>query len=279
MAAGPGGDARPAPAGADTVGVFRDRGLLALDQRRYADAAQSLQRVLAAAPDDDEAKLALGDAYLGLNRLDSALAGFEPLVSNGTPAVRARALQGVGIARLRQGDTAGATALLRDAVAADASLWRSWNALGHLYDGRREWEQAREAFGAALRIRPDEALVYNNLGMSLLASGRPAEALEAFDTALRLAPDLQVAEANIRIALAWQGRYGEALKGMTRDEVATVLNNVGYIATLRADYPEAEKYLHQAVAASVSHFDTAQKNIDYLEQVKRGIDAGPDGMR
>ena len=52
----------------------------------------------------------------------------------------------------------------------------------------------------ALRLNPGSAEAHNNLGLVLLASGKPDESAAHFSTALRLKPDLAVAQENLRHA-------------------------------------------------------------------------------
>lgn len=51
------------------------------------------------------------------------------------------------------------------------------------------YQEAAYLFRAALRFDPDNAPLYNNLGLSLSECGRQLEAFEAFSQALRLAPE------------------------------------------------------------------------------------------
>ncbi len=79
----------------------------------------------------------------------------------------------------------------------------AWCALGLALDQRAQREgspervgQAVEAFRQALRLRPD-AVVWNNLGVSLDAQNRFGEAEQAFHEALRLRPDYGLAWLNL----------------------------------------------------------------------------------
>jgi Tfp pilus assembly protein PilF len=79
----------------------------------------------------------------------------------------------------------------------------AWCALGLALEQRAQREgapelvtQAVEAFRHALRLRPD-ALVWNNLGVSLDAQNRFDEAGQAFREAIRLRPDYGLAWLNL----------------------------------------------------------------------------------
>lgn len=275
-------DRPPDAAGVETKQVVsdlhRDQGFAALDDERYPEAASSFERILKEAPDDRAARLGLGEAYLGLGRLDEALgqfAGLDDAVGAGAgagadAADRARALQGRGITLLRLGRHDQASRFLDQAVERDAGLWRSWNALGRLRDARKDHTAAREAYRTAISLNPKAALLHNNLGFSFLASGEPAYAEASLNRALDLDPGLDIASTNLRLALALQGRYGPALAGTSTEERAVVMNNVGYAALLRGDHRRARALFQNAMAADPGFFGEARRNLAYLETLETG---------
>jgi hypothetical protein len=54
-------------------------------------------------------------------------------------------------------------------------------------------------------MSPDNAETHANLGLALLASGKPQESIPEFETALRLKPELTGAADNLRRAQAASG--------------------------------------------------------------------------
>jgi tetratricopeptide (TPR) repeat protein len=78
----------------------------------------------------------------------------------------------------------------------------------------------------------------NNLGIALVAAGRPAEAMEHFERALALNPDYAEAHDNLALALAGAGRYAEAIGHYQR------------ALQLKPDYPDACANLGVALATS-----------------------------
>ena len=54
----------------------------------------------------------------------------------------------------------------------------------------------------ALRLNPNSAPAHANLGLALLASGKPRESIPEFEAALRLRPELKAAADNLRRAQA-----------------------------------------------------------------------------
>ncbi len=248
-----------------SVPFLRDHGWSALAVGRHRDAQQHFERLLKAQPDDRDARIGLGEALLGQNRLDQAAQQFVRIGTDAPAALRARALQGQGIARLRQDQPAAAAPLLETAVGLDPKLWRAWNGLGRARDAARAWTMAELAYQRAIALQPNEASLVNNLGFSRLAAGDFAGAVQALNRALTLDPGLAAASNNLRLALALQGHYDQALVGVERPERAAALNNVGYGALLRGDLPEARALFLQALDSSPTFFEPARRNLTYLD--------------
>ncbi|MCH8197063.1 MAG: tetratricopeptide repeat protein [Proteobacteria bacterium] len=260
----------PGPSPAPAIGEGTEKILEAVDtaiaQRRIDDAAILLGRILKKDPNNAQAKLRVAEMYLLSNKLLLAAAAFKHLSTMSD--VRAKALQGIGIAMMKQGDLDAAHKALKEAVDADASLWRAWNALGVYYDTQSLWNEADQSYKRALAAKPELALIHNNLGRSLLMQRKFPDATSAFRKALRIRPDLQAARANLRLSLAWEGKYQEATAGVKRGDLPMVLNDVGYIATLRGDYEQAEALLSRAMVESPSFYETASKNLDYVKSIR-----------
>jgi serine/threonine-protein kinase len=69
-------------------------------------------------------------------------------------------------------------------------------------------------YQAALAIRPDSALIYNNLGVALHDLGRFDEAGEAFEAALKEDPQSTMNQGNLSVLLSIKGRHAEAIPKM-----------------------------------------------------------------
>ena len=248
-----------------TADLHREHGWAALRAERHNEAASYFQRILKDRTDDANARLGLGEAYLGQGRLKDANAQFARIGDEVGGGLRAMALQGQGLVLLKLGDRAAAKASFEQAVQRDGGLWRSWNALGRLHDAEKDYGEARKAYRQAITLNPKAAFLHNNLGFSLLASGEPVFAEEALNRALALDPKLEAAATNLRLALALQGHYGPALAGAGPANRATIMNNVGYAALLRGDHDRAKSLFRSAMAADPGFFDEAKRNLAYVE--------------
>ena len=250
---------------------LRGQALTALETRRAARAKQLFESILAHAPDDAEALMGLGEAEVLLGEygagLDHSRKAAE--LAGARTELAARALHNSGIALLLTERTAEAETTLAAAVANDPRSWRAWNALGRARDARKDWENARESYERALALAPDEGAVLNNFGLSKLSAGDLEGATALFVRALEASPDLAAAETNLRLALALRGQYDEALAGVAAASLPDALNNAGYAALLRGDYPKARVLLLQAIDASPSFYEPAWSNLRFLSSVEQ----------
>jgi Flp pilus assembly protein TadD len=170
-------------------------------------------------------------------------------------------LQGQGLALSLLGRSNEAVAVLQRAVAADASAWRAWNALGAEYDARSRWTDADAAYQHAFASSDGAALVLNNRGYSRLLQRRRDEAVSDFVAALQKKPDLAEARTNLRLALAMGGDYERAIAGASSGDQAALLNNAGFAAGMRGDYAKAEELLGRAVTARGEYYARASENL------------------
>lgn len=241
---------------------------MALDDGLAVEARQRYARLAALDPENPWIRLGLAEAMLALDDNVQARNRFEELED--VDAVRARALQGKGLALVRMNRREEAMKTLELAVEADPGLWRAWNALGRLSDYSRDFIRSAQAYDKALALRPDSGVVRNNIGYSCLLQGKPEDAARHLMDALQREPRLEAAQANLRLALALQGRYHDARAGLTKDKLAAGLNNIGFVALGLGDYREAEAFLAQAIEASPSFHDRASANLLRARALKGG---------
>lgn len=237
----------------------------ALDEQRYSDAGQLLDRALAGGMTDPRLVLLTGELYLARDRYEDAVTSFT--AARATPALFARASAGLGIAQSGLGRSPQAIQALREAAAADPTQWRAWNALGVEYDRQKNWTQAEAAYAEALKAPNAGAMVYNNRGYSRMLQGRYAEASADFVTALDRDPGFAVARTNLRLALAVRGEYDRATAASGAEDRAAVLNNAGFAALMRGDLAEAKDLFQQAIAARGKFYGKAQENLELAESL------------
>ena len=255
------------------VAVLEERAAAALQIGRVDQARDLYRNMLQRDPGNAAAAAGLAEAERLRGENDAALrhatTAFERIEA---PAVlRAQALTTAGAVLLVRGESGAAESRLRDAVELDPASWRAWNALGQALDQRRAWPEAASAYRKALDIAPDEPAVLNNFGVSRLGAGDHSGAAELFFRARRAAPDLAMVDTNLRLALALQGEYDAALAGSGIEQAPETLNNVGYGALLRGDYPTARALFLQAIDASPSFYEPAWRNLRYLDTLESRV--------
>lgn len=280
--AGCSGELRPSsPAGpgisATDAAMLEERAALALQMGRSDQARDLYRSMLQRRPDDPVAAAGLSEAERLRGEDEAALRHAATAYGNAGASnpVKAQALFTAGAVLLVRGESEAAERRLRHAVELDPVNWRAWNGLGQALDRRRSWPEAETAYRQALAIAPDEPAILNNFGVSRLSAGDPAAAADLFARTRKLAPDLKLVETNLRLSLALQGDYDAALAGSGIEQAPEALNNVGYGALLRGDYPTARTLFLRAIDASPSFYEPAWRNLRYLDTLEQRVAAVP----
>jgi Flp pilus assembly protein TadD len=245
------------PAGASDDAIMQIQ--KAFDDQRYLDASKLLNQTLISSGTDSRLTYWAGQLSLTRGRYQDALTNFT--VVKADPRMKARALEGEGIALIKLGRSGEAMAALQAAVAEDPRAWRAWNALGSEFDRRHDWTRAEEAYGHAISGSDGSAIAYNNRGYSRLSQNRPDIAIPDFVAALEKKPDMAPARNNLRLAMSMQGEYDRAVKGVGAADQAAVLNNAGFAAMLRGDYEKAKELLTEAMDAKKGYYALAAANL------------------
>jgi Flp pilus assembly protein TadD len=243
---------------------------------RFGAASAMIGRALPSDP-SPELQLRLAELALASGDIPGAVVQFTDL--GGQPAVSARAQQGLGLARLRQGNLPAATAAIDVALASDPGLSRAWNARGVIADQRRDWATADAAYTEAITRDPQSVQARTNRGYSRILRGQYAEAEADLVAALAQDPKSATTQTNLRFARAMQGRYREAFAGSTRETLAADLNTVGFAAMVRGDHDSAETYFSRAMALNTRFDHVAWANLEYMKLNGRvPMDASEAGL-
>jgi Flp pilus assembly protein TadD len=92
-----------------------------------------------------------------------------------------------------EGRAREAVEFLDRAVVLDSSDWSLQSALGVACDEAGDYAKAKIAYEAALRLKPDEAIVLNNYALSRLMAGDPTVAQTLIRKAVALSSDAKIA--------------------------------------------------------------------------------------
>lgn len=178
-------------------------------------------------------------------------------------------LERAGIAALRLGRSADATALLDRATRQPNATWRSWNARGAAADLQSRWEEADAAYARAEELGPDRAEVANNRGWSLMLRGRWSEALAAFERASSIDPRMPRLANNLELArAAVAAELPRRLPGESDEAFAARLNDAGVIAAASGEDRRAEAAFSQAIELRSRWYERAADNLAALGTTK-----------
>lgn len=110
-----------------------------------------------------------------------------------------------GVLAEESGDLEAAVRAYRRAVAGDAARAEAWFNLGNTLYAAERPAQAEEAYRAAVRVEPDYVEAWNNLANVLCESGRVPEGIAAYERAIAVAPEYADAHYNLAETLAAEG--------------------------------------------------------------------------
>lgn len=170
-----------------------------------------------------------------------------------------------GIAAIRLGRMADATAMLDRATRQPGASWRAWNARGVAADRQGRWDEADAAYERAAALDPGRAEVPNNRGWSLMLRGRWAEALAALEQAAALDPSLPRLSNNIELArAAAAAELPRRMAGEGDEAFAARLNDAGVAAAAAGQIKRAEAAFSQAIELRSRWYVRAADNLAAL---------------
>ncbi len=125
----------------------------------------------------------------------------------------------IGKQVLTAGRAGEAIEILTRATKSPGADWKTFSALGSAYDQQGNHSLARESYQSALRLKPDELTVLNNLAMSYSLEGKLPEAEKILRAAVQQpGVDLQPrVRQNLALVIGLQGRFDEAREIASKD--------------------------------------------------------------
>ncbi|MBM3187314.1 MAG: hypothetical protein FJZ90_01160 [Chloroflexi bacterium] len=154
-----------------------------------------------------------------------ALALGLSLARNGTPVAFRQAQYAH-----RQGDDHGALALLARLERERPDFYGTYQLYAHIHRKRGDYASAAAACERLIAMRPELYFGYAELGLTLLAADKPAEARRVLQKAAETAPRLPQAHFNLGMAYVQLGEQASALDALScalrlglRDQVAQVI--------------------------------------------------------
>jgi tetratricopeptide (TPR) repeat protein len=153
---------------------------------------------------------ALGHVFREQGKLDAAIACYQKALEIDPPG-QAASRVGMADALARKGKTDEAIATLKEAIRLKPDLAVAYLNLGMLLTQMGKYPDAVAAFRQAIRLRPDHAQSHMNLGIALGFQGKLQEAIAACGEAVRLDPNSVEAHLNLGVMLQQAGKVEEAV--------------------------------------------------------------------
>lgn len=188
---------------------LRARALLLLTQGDTAGGISDLKEVLTADPEDAEAWLHLGAAYVTINHLTDAMYALRRSVEVDGEDPAARLLYGRVLAKLGKLDAAAFQLL--QAAKAEPPDPRALAELGLVFYAKRLYDKAALWLSKACEASPSDARARYSLGLVEEARKNTAAAIVSYREAVRIDPALLDARRTLADALASIGEHEGAI--------------------------------------------------------------------
>ncbi|HNR36511.1 MAG TPA: tetratricopeptide repeat protein, partial [Candidatus Hydrogenedentes bacterium] len=171
----------------DNYRAHKGLGVAYADERRQFDkAAEHCRRAIMLDPGDASLHYNLGNALMGLNRLDEAIASYRKALEMDPSQPNAR--YNLGIAFAKQQRYPEAVEAFRETLRLDPCNAKAHNNLGSAFAMAGQFEAALPHYRRAIELQPDDTEIWCNMGYAYSQLGRTAEAREAYQQALRRDP-------------------------------------------------------------------------------------------
>lgn len=176
-----------------------------------------------------------------------------------------KVIEQYGLLQLKQGKYAEAEQKLLSVVAKQPG-WCAYNGLGILANLQSNPQKAEGFFRQADRLLPNSPELLNNIGFALYSANKLPEAVSYYDRALQINPKFKKALYNYALLEARSSNYEQAYNTFASvSSAAEANNNIGYIAMMNGDYPEANHYLQEAIKTAPHYYKKANDNLMRLE--------------
>jgi protein O-GlcNAc transferase len=197
--------------------ILNNLAAIYLARERFHDARRLLERVLETEPDDELARLNLGNCQARLNETEAAIHSYGRVLLTRPDHADALNNRGNALLTLRRPEAALADYDRALAVRPDHAdtLYNRGNALMKL--GRHD--DALASYDRALAFGPADASTLNNRGLVLRALNRRGELIENYRKLLDAAPDFPYARGyflRARLDCCEWGDYQQSVEGLVQ---------------------------------------------------------------
>lgn len=172
------------------------RGMIAFEERRYADAQRQFEQALVADANHMPSIYYLGASHFGQGnwrQAESYLSRFAARYPNVNEAANLLAL-----ARAREGDATRAESTLRAVLARDPNDVAALRMISSIHMSQGRNQEALERLRQVVSLDPDSARTRAQLGVALLSQGSRQEGISELESAIELDPENM---ASLEVAL------------------------------------------------------------------------------
>ncbi len=152
----------------------------------------------------------------------------------------------------------------------------AYRGLGLVADRQRRHREAQSLFSEAIRLRPLDAELFNDLGYSFYLDGQLPKAESALLKAVSLAPSQARYRNNLGLVHGQQGHYEQALQQFRKSgSEADAQYNLAFVYASQEKIGEAKLCFERAVAADPA-YDRARQALKSFEQYERDPESVED---
>ncbi len=162
----------------------KSTGIAHAERGDWEKAVPLLEKALTIAPDDEETRMRLAEAYGAANEYEKACLHLEKALEASPDS--ARVVRALGVLYSRRQNYERAIEHLERAVELDPDHARSSYHLGAAYDNRKLYDRAVKSFKRAIHLDPRFAKAYQALGFTYESMGDRESAVGCFKKALQL---------------------------------------------------------------------------------------------
>jgi Flp pilus assembly protein TadD len=234
----------------------------------YAKAAEAFKNIQDADKYSQETLFIYAESLRLSNDVNEAIEIYDKIININSDYLQA--IEGKALCFVSQGDFSAAAVLLNKVLAADATKWRTINALGVIYALKGELAEAVEYYELAMQVSENNPVIANNLGLSLAFSGLHDEGKKVIEESLsnvlqHETEKFKKIEYNLALIYGMAGDM-DTSADILRKYLAEseILNNLGFYAKLSKDKELAKSYLSEALAKSPVHYEKAWNNLNDL---------------
>ena len=197
------------------------------------------------------------------------------------------AIPGERIARLTmgQGETLSEReeGRIKDWLASAEGLY----AIGLRYLWAEDYKKALPYFIETVKINPEHAQAYFQIGYCLARLGQYKEAIEPYQQAIRISPKEADIHNNLCVAYGMVGRYNEAIESckqaiQLKPDLAEAHNNLGWSYQRLGRYQEAIQSCKDAIRLkpdfALAHYNLGN-NYSALKKYEEAIDSYKEAIR